>query len=131
MLGNNILNDTLYSLMRLHEVSPNAMAGVILPISCMHTDLVKSLDPCVISVLQATDVYFPPYSSDEIREILLQRIKIGVYPGVISVSILDLIVEQTMKSGDLRVGLDLVKRSIMGAERVGRTAVEEEDVLKA
>ena len=36
-----------------------------------------------------------------------------------------------MRCGDLRVGLDLVKQSALTAERAGRTAILEEDVLSA
>jgi cell division control protein 6 len=36
-----------------------------------------------------------------------------------------------MRCGDLRVGLDLVKQSALTAERAGRTAILEEDVLEA
>jgi cell division control protein 6 len=44
---------------------------------------------------------------------------------------LDLVVEQTMKSGDLRVGIDLLKRAALNAEREARRAVERDDVCKA
>jgi cell division control protein 6 len=44
---------------------------------------------------------------------------------------LDLVVEQTMKSGDLRVGIDLLKRAALNAEREARRSVERDDVCKA
>ena len=59
------------------------------------------------------------------------RILQGVYPNVISKDILDLIVDHSMKSGDLRVGLDLIRRSVMTAENDARTYVTEEDVGRA
>jgi cell division control protein 6 len=36
-----------------------------------------------------------------------------------------------MKCGDIRVGLDLIKRSVMNAERAARTNVIEDDVAQA
>jgi len=44
---------------------------------------------------------------------------------------LDLVVEQTMKSGDLRVGIDLIKRATLNAEKEARRSVEREDICKA
>ncbi len=44
---------------------------------------------------------------------------------------LDRIVEQTMESGDVRVGLDLVKRAVLNSECAARTEVIEEDIAKA
>ena len=74
-------------------------------------------------------MYFPPYTEEEIREILHNRIKAGLFPGVISKEIFSLLIENTMRSGDMRVGLDLVKRSVMAAERDGRSTVTEEDIM--
>jgi cell division control protein 6 len=44
---------------------------------------------------------------------------------------LDLVVEQTMKNSDLRVGIDLLKRATLNAEKEARRSVEREDVCKA
>ena len=67
----------------------------------------------------------------EIRGIFKDRIEAGLYPGVIAGSMLDRIVEQTMESGDVRVGLDLVKRAVLNAECAARTEVVEEDITAA
>ena len=55
----------------------------------------------------------------------------GLYPGVLSPEIFELIVEQTMKSGDLRVGIDLLKRSALNAERDARKEIVKDDVCRA
>jgi archaeal cell division control protein 6 len=128
LLPENVLNNVLYVLLRLYEEYPGARAGVLLPMSCMDIDLRQVLDSCVISVLQPDEVYFPPYSGDEIREILSDRIKAGLCPDTIPAPVFDLVVSHTLRSGDIRVGLDLVKRSVMAAERAGRTVVEPGDV---
>ncbi|MCX6701418.1 MAG: ORC1-type DNA replication protein [Methanomicrobiales archaeon] len=129
LLPGNLLNNILYLLLRLGEEFPKARVGVILPMCNMDVDLRQALDPCVISVLQSDEVYFPPYREDEIGEILHDRIKAGLAPGVISNEIFSFIVDHTMRSGDIRVGLDLVKRSVMAAERDGRPVVTKEDVM--
>jgi len=97
----------------------------------MDVKLHQEIDPAVLSVLQHKEVYFPPYTLDEISDILKYRVRLGVFPGVISNELCDLVIEQTMRCGDLRVGLDLVKQSVMTAERAGRMAVVEEDILSA
>ncbi len=55
----------------------------------------------------------------------------GLFQGVLSEELLDLVVEQTLKSGDLRVGIDLLKRAALSAERAARRSIERDDVCKA
>ena len=128
---NNTLGDVINSLLRLHQDYPGARAAVFATVSDVDLDLVTELSRWVISPFRPSDIYFPPYDADEIRGILRDRIRIGLYPGVISGPMLDCIVEQTMESGDVRVGLDLVKRAVLNAECAARTEVVEEDITAA
>ena len=41
----------------------------------------------------------------------------GFYPGVMADDVLETVVDYTEKSGDLRVGIDLLKRSGLSAEK--------------
>ncbi len=128
---NNTLGDVVNSLLRLHQDYPGARAAVFATVSDMDLDLASVLSKWVLSPFRPSDIYFPPYDADEIRGILQDRIRTGLYPGVFSVQMLDCIVEQTMESGDVRVGLDLVKRAVLNAECAARTEVVEEDITKA
>lgn len=128
---NNTLGDVVNSLLRLHQDYPGARAAVFATVSDMDMDLASDLSKWVISPFRPSDIYFPPYDAEEIRGILQERIRVGLYPGVFSVPMLDRIVEQTMESGDVRVGLDLVKRAVLNAECAARTEVVEEDITKA
>lgn len=128
---NNTLGDVVNSLLRLHQDYPGARAAVFATVSDMDIDLASDLSKWVISPFRPSDIYFPPYDAEEIRGILQERIRVGLYPGVFSVPMLDRIVEQTMESGDVRVGLDLVKRAVLNAECAARTEVIEEDITKA
>ncbi|NLA99648.1 MAG: ORC1-type DNA replication protein [Methanomicrobiales archaeon] len=128
---NNTLGDVVNSLLRLHQDYPGARAAVFATVSDMDMDLASDLSKWVISPFRPSDIYFPPYDAEEIRGILQERIRVGLYPGVFSVPMLDRIVEQTMESGDVRVGLDLVKRAVLNAECAARTEVIEEDITKA
>lgn len=131
LMYENEINKVLYTLLRAHESHPGTKIGVITVISDMSVDLMKTVDARVASVFQPTDIYFPPYDEDEIKEILRQRVKQGFYPGVISEEMLSLITEQTMKGGDLRVGIDLLKRAGLNAEKDARRSVERDDVCSA
>ena len=131
LMYENEINKVLYTLLRAHESYPGTKIGVITVISDMSVDLMQTVDARVASVFQPTDIYFPPYGEDEIYEILHQRVKEGFYPGVISDAMLTLITEQTLKGGDLRVGIDLLKRAGLNAEKDARRSVEREDVCRA
>ena len=97
----------------------------------MAVDLSRSIDARVSSVLCPTDIYFPPYSEEEVRTIISERIMQGLYPGVISTEMVNLVVTQTLKGGDLRVGIDLLKRAALSAERKAKRAIEREDICGA
>ncbi len=125
------INKVLYTLLRAHESYPGIKIGVIVVISDMSVDLMQAVDPRVVSVFHPNDIYFPPYDEDEIKVILRQRVKEGFYPGVISEAMLDLITEQTLKGGDLRVGIDLLKRAGLNAEKDARRSVERDDICRA
>jgi cell division control protein 6 len=131
LLPGNHLNNILYILLRLYEEYPKARVGVLMPMCTMEVDLELALDAAVISVLQPDEIYFPPYREDEIREILHDRIKVGLFPGVLTDEMFTFLIDHTMRSGDMRVGLDLVRRSVMAAEREGRASVTEDDITSS
>jgi cell division control protein 6 len=131
LLYENEINRVLYALLRSHEAYPGTRIGVIAIISDMNVDLLREVDPRIASVFRPTEIYFPPYSADEARHILGERVMTGLYPGVLSDAMLDLVVDQTMKSGDLRVGLDLLKRAALNAEIEARKKIEEDDICRA
>jgi len=131
LLYENEINKVLYTLLRSHETYEGTRIGVIVIISDMDVDLSRALDARVVSVFRPTDIYFPPYGDAEIREIMKARVNQGLFPGVLSDELLDLVVEQTTRSGDLRVGIDLLKRAALAAERAARRTIVREDVCSA
>ena len=131
LLYENEMNRVLYTLLRSHEAYPGTRIGVILIISDMSVDIVREVDPRVASVFRPTEIYFPPYGREEVHDILKERVLQGFYPMVLSEEMLDLAVEQTMQSGDLRVGIDLLKRAGLHAEHDARRRIEREDICKA
>ncbi|KQC15351.1 MAG: ORC1-type DNA replication protein [Methanothrix sp.] len=119
----------LYTLLRAHETFPGFRAGVIAILS--EPALSYIFDPRVGSVFQAEEVSFPLYSIEEIRDILGRRVHLGFYPGVVSGEIIDLVSDLTERAGDLRVGIDLLKRAGMEAERRASRIISKEDVDRA
>ncbi len=131
LLYENEINQVLYPLLRSHEAYPGVRIGVIAIVSDMSVSLQNEVDARVASVFRPTEIYFPPYSGEEVHDILEERVLQGLYPNVLRPETLDLVVEQTMKSGDLRVGIDLLKRAALNAEKEARRSVDREDVCKA
>ncbi len=125
------LNTVLFSALRLNQEYEEVRIGVFAVLSDVGRDFLSGLNAAVVSSFRPSEVYFPPYSAEEMHEIFKARIVQGVYPNVISGEILNLIVECSMKSGDIRVGLDLIRRSVMNAENDARRCVCDEDVKKA
>ncbi len=127
----NEASDTLYSLLRAHEEHPGARIGVIVVSSDPTLDLIDELDSRVQSVFRPEDVYFPVYDGPEIVDILGERVKRGFHDGVISRSVLEHVADRTAESGDLRVGIDLLRRAGLNAEMRASRVVEVDDVEKA
>lgn len=125
------LNKVLYALLRSHETYEHVRIGVIVVISDPDVDLERSLDARVASVFRPQIIHFAPYTASEIAGILSQRVLQGLYPNVLGSELLDRIVDRTMRCGDIRIGLDLIKRSVMNAEKAARTSVTDEDVTDA
>lgn len=131
LLYENEINKVLYTLLRSHETYEGTRIGVMVIVSDLDVDLTRAVDARVASVFRPTEIYFPPYDNDEIREIMKARVMQGLFQGVLSEDLLSRVVEQTLKSGDLRVGIDLLKRATLSAERAARRSISREDICGA
>jgi len=125
----NEVSKVLYSILRAHEVHPGVKIGVIGILSDL--DLHYSLDPRVDSVFLPDEIHFPLYTRKEIHEILKGRIKLGFYSDVVPDDLLEYVVEKVEESGDLRMGIDLLRRGGLNAERRASKMVSMEDIIKA
>jgi cell division control protein 6 len=125
-------SDTLYSLLRAHEEQGGAKIGVIVISSDLDMDILEELDGRVQSVFRPEDIYFPKYDEPEIAEILQERANRGFHDDVVTAPVLDRVAELTAEQGgDLRVGIDLLRRAGMKAEMRASRTVEIEDVEEA
>jgi cell division control protein 6 len=127
----NEASDTLYSLLRAHEAHSGAKIGVIIISSDLSLDIMDELDTRVQSVFRPEEVYFPVYDIGEIVGILRERVRRGFHDGVIGDPELDRVAELTADGGDLRVGIDLLRRAGLNAEMRASRTVEIEDVETA
>jgi cell division control protein 6 len=75
-----------------------------------------------------TSVKFPVYTWDETFDILDRRVKIGLYPNVVDKRIIEKITGCTVPKGDIRFGIDLLKRSVINAEMRASKTVDLTDV---
>jgi cell division control protein 6 len=123
------VDNTLYPLLRASEIEEGVRVGVIGIMS--DTGVPYTFDAKIQSVFQPEEILFPPYTFDEVCDILRHRVRIGFYPDVVDSAVLEHICRLTMKHGDLRVGIDLLKRSALMAEMKARRKIAIEDVESA
>jgi cell division control protein 6 len=125
-------SDTLYSLLRAHEEQGGARIGVIVVSSDLDLNIIEELDGRVQSVFRPEDVYFPKYDEPAIADILRERVDRGFHEGVVDSQVLDRVAELTAdQGGDLRVGIDLLRRAGLNAEMRASQRVEPLDVEEA
>jgi len=127
----NEASDTLYSLLRAHEIRSGARIGAITISSDPSLGVIGGLDGRVQSVFRPEEVYFPVYDGAEIADILSERVERGFHDGAVSPAVLDRAAELTAGSGDLRVGIDLMRRAGLNAEMRASRTVSPEDVEEA
>ncbi|NLI62293.1 MAG: ORC1-type DNA replication protein [Methanosarcinaceae archaeon] len=122
-------NEVMYSLLRAHEQYPGSRIGVIAIVN--DPTVIYGFDPRVASVFLPEEIEFKPYDLYEIDDILSDRIDMGFYPNVVSEDVKQEIVRFVAETGDLRSGIDLLKRSGMNAEKRASTKISSEDVKNA
>ncbi len=120
------INEILYALLKAHEEVEDVKIGVI----AISTDvrIAERFDASVGSIFHPDEIYFPPYSKEEIYDILSSRAKFGFYPNVLSDEALERIVDLTHEAGDIRFGIYLLKMAGLEAERRASRKIEVRDV---
>ena len=125
-------SDTLYSLLRAHEAHSGARIGVTCVSSDLDLDVIDALDTRVQSVFRPEEVYFNKYGQSEIVDILDERVDRGFHDDAVGPGVLDRVAALTEEQGgDLRVGIDLLRRAGLNAEMRASRIVERQDVEEA
>lgn len=117
-------DDILYAFTRSGEkLSPGFLALV-----GISNDLKfkESLDPRVLSSLSEEELVFPPYTVDELREILTERAKDAFRPTVTSPAAINLCAAMAgSEHGDARRAIDLLRIAGEVAERGGLKQIDD------
>lgn len=116
-------NKIFYDILRAYEEFEGVRTGLFAIISDIEFRYI--LDKNVNSIFIPQEVIFNPYTYNEMRDILKERVKAGFYPDVMSDEILDEITENTSAIGDLRVGIDLLGMVGNVAEADASRTIEE------
>lgn len=125
----NHADEVMYSLLRAHEHYPGVKIGVIAVVS--DTGAFYQFDTKVTSVFLPEEIEFPRYEYNELQGIIDDRIKNAFYPDVIPAEVRDHIVQYVDDLGDLRIGIDLLKRAGLNAEKRANRVVTRDDVDNA
>jgi len=92
----------------------------------------EGLDPRVLSSLGEEELVFPPYTVDELREILAERAKVAFRPHVASPSAINLCAAMAgSEHGDARRAIDLLRIAGEVAEREGLKQIDDSCIRKA
>jgi len=122
-------NKIFYDILRAHEAFEGVKTGVFAILSDIEFRFV--LDKNVNSIFIPQEIIFNPYNREEMGNILRERAKIGFYSDVISDELLDEITEYASSSGDLRVGIDLLRISGNLAEADASKTIEKKHLEEA
>lgn len=120
----------LYELTRVNETLDNSKVTLI----CISNDLrfKEFLDPRVLSSLSEEEMVFKPYNADELRRILLERIKAAFFNGTLTDAALRLCAAlAASEHGDARRALDLLRVAGEVAERKCDATITEDHVREA
>lgn len=123
-------DEVLYNLSRMNYDLKDARTSII----GISNDLkfTEFLDPRVKSSLGEENLVFPPYSADELCDILGERAKMAFNEEVIEDNVIPLCAAlAAQEHGDARRALDLLRVSAEIAERLGDKKVTEKHVRMA
>ena len=123
-------DDILYAFTRSGErLSPGFLALV-----GISNDLKfkEGLDPRVLSSLSEEELVFPPYTVDELRQILTERARVAFRPSVASPAAINLCAAMAgSEHGDARRAIDLLRIAGEVAEREGLKQIDDSCIRKA
>ncbi len=128
LIPKKYVEEVLYEILKVHDEFA-VKVGIIV----VATDIrfPANLDPFVGAIFHYTEIRYPPYDYEEIKEILKRRVELGFYPNVFDEDAFERVVELSYKAGDLRYGIFLLKAAGSIAESNGKKKVSLEDVEKA
>lgn len=126
---NNNIDKVLIDLLKSHVTYGFDRLGVVGVM--IDEDHMVYLNEKTRSVFNPSRIFFHSYGREEVYDILSNRVKSGFYDDVVSPRLLDDVVDRTFVGGDLRRGIELLRRSALLAEQDSSMRIEERHVKKA
>ena len=123
-------DDILYAFTR----SGDRLAPGFLALVGISNDLKfkESLDPRVLSSLSEEELVFPPYTVDELRQILTERARVAFRPSAASPAAINLCAAMAgSEHGDARRAIDLLRIAGEVAEREGLKQIDDSCIRTA
>ena len=124
----------LYDLTRIHEATNGVLGKLVGFIFISRSkEWVKRLERAEASTIGGLVIYYPPYTKDQLVDILMYRASEALRPGAFSLDVIEYIAEVTAmyKDGDVRYALDVLQLSGILAEREMCSRIKLEHVKKA
>ncbi len=108
--------DLLYDLTRLTDDEIDMKERVSIITIVRDIAFRTMLDESTLSTLRQNTIFLEPYTEDQLRDIIADRVKEAFYEDVVSKEAMDLIADIASKNGDARYAIELLERAGMHAD---------------
>lgn len=133
-IQSNPLN-SVYFMIRVYDDNPISVKRIHYIFITRNMSAIQSLDRAVSTFFMHNVIYFPPYSSRELKTILKDRVDEAFYEGTVSEEAIDYIshLEGYDKegSGSARTAIEILMKAGESADSSGSQRVTIDDVRKA
>ncbi|MBY8994667.1 MAG: ORC1-type DNA replication protein [Candidatus Heimdallarchaeota archaeon] len=108
--------DLLYDLTRLTDDEIDMKERVSIITIVRDIAFRTMLDESTLSTLRQNTIFLEPYTEDQLRDIVADRVKEAFYEDAVSIEAADLIADIASKNGDARYAIELLERAGMHAD---------------
>jgi len=122
---------SIYDLLRVSDEYLNKPQRISFILIARDASFIPLLDHATQSVLMRNIIRFKPYTAEQLRDILMERVREAFYENVVSNEVICNIAEVSAKTGDARYALELLWRAAKIAEIEGKRTVSLENVRMA
>lgn len=133
LIKDSEVDNLLYTLTRINDETsiPNKQRISLIVIT-RNKNFLSSLDSSTKSSLTKNIIEFPPYTKQQLKKILFEKIEIGLQANIINDSQIDLIVDYIFRHGkDIRTGLDLLKNIFIISDNFNRSKINDKTINNA
>jgi len=123
--------EPFYDLSRAHDDRTEGPFRLSLICVLRDPSKLEKLDPATRSTLEEYRIHMPRYTKEQLKDILMDRVRLAFYEGVVREHIVDFIADISSERGDARYAIELLWRAGKLAELEGRSEVMSEHIRKA